>query len=63
MALEDDGVQAFSDDDEDRISGLDMRWDLARPLPPPSVLREWAREAKYELRHCEPLRAALAISP
>lgn len=49
MADEDVGTQAFSDDDEDRIAGLDMRWDLVRPTPPMSTLRDWRRDAAFEI--------------
>jgi len=46
-----DGEQAFADDDEDRIVGLDMPWYYAGPNPDYSTRRVWKREAKYELRH------------
>lgn len=49
MADEDIGAQAFADDDEERIVGLDMRWELARPSPPTSTLRDWRRDAAFEL--------------
>jgi hypothetical protein len=54
------GAQAFADDDDERIVGLYMRWDLAKRQPPSDVLRVWARESRYELRHSAVLRAALA---
>jgi hypothetical protein len=54
-----DGCQAFADDDEDRIAGLDMRWDLARAGPRANDLRDWRRDAEWEARFSPAFRAAI----